>query len=145
MSMKPKGVPLEGEEVYYWHGYSLVIVGLALLLLILIGINILLTELSVIHFPFIMVLVLIVGFFYSMTIIVEEGRVIVKYGVGLFVTEIDFHSIGNYRFDKNNYFRAWLYNPMGDKTLVLELRGGTSLVLPIDDPKHFQEVTRIKY
>ena len=85
------------------------------------------------------------GFVYNITVIVDGHGLIVTYGIGILNTEIDTSAIDKTQIDKNTGVTPVIYNPFGENSLLIHLRGGDIFRVPCDDVKKLQHSLSRRY
>lgn len=85
------------------------------------------------------------GFFYNITVAVDGHGLITTFGIGLIRTEIDVGAIDTTHISKNNKLVPMLYNPLGENSLLIKLRGGETYSVPCDNVKLLQQKLERRY
>lgn len=81
---------------------------------------------------------------FRMVVVVDNEVILLSYGIGLFVTEIDLFSVERSSIEPNNFVRAWFYRPTAQNVLLVHLRGGGKVAIPTDTPKDLAQIINFK-
>ena len=81
---------------------------------------------------------------FQIHITIDRVAIQISYGVGLLSRTIELAHITNTAIEANDKALAWFYQPFRDGCLVLTLRGGSRVALPVREQRKIAEMLRVK-
>lgn len=80
--------------------------------------------------------------FYSCRITITGDAVTIRYGIGVVRREFPRHSVEATRAVPNEHILAWVYRPMSERALLIQIRNGPDIVLPTTSPLELSETIK---
>jgi hypothetical protein len=81
---------------------------------------------------------------FQIHITIDRVAIQISYGVGLLSRRIELAQVTNTAIEANDKVFAWFYQPFRDGCLVLSLRGGSRVALPVREQRKIAEMLRVK-
>ena len=92
-----------------------------------------------------LVVVFILGLaFFRVRLTVLGSGILFTYGIGLFESHVEFAAIRNAISGPNASLKSWLYAPLSPEVVVLTLRSGEVMHLPVEEPRRVLDVLRAR-
>jgi hypothetical protein len=125
---------------YFWSRVSLVLLAFFLLYQVLVVLKGVFYGVDVTFWFLLAGGFFVLGFIYSMRVVVDKESLYISYGIGLFSKDINLAEIERCSIVENKNLLAWVYNPGGQYALRLHFRMKRDVTIPSDDPKKLQGI-----
>jgi len=123
------------QEEYYRNYISWVTLGMCLLLCFGLVICAKFIGFSFIYLIIFFLIILCLLLFFRVSISIENGSILITYGIGLISNEIIINEIKNCEMLENKYFRTWMFVPNSLYVLKINFRTGGYILIPTDEAK----------
>jgi hypothetical protein len=81
---------------------------------------------------------------FCVTITIDQHSIFLSWGIGLVADEMPLATVERCQITSNRYLSTWIYTPRSENILVLLLRGGGRVVLPVSEPKRVMGLLNVK-
>lgn len=129
---------------YYWQKTSYVIIAFFMLYQILLVMRSFFYSFDVAYWFLMAGGVFVLGFVYSMRVVVDRESLYYSFGVGLLSREIHLGAVARCSIEENSALIAWLYNPGAERILRVHLRQGGSVAIPCDEAKKLSGILQMQ-
>ena len=134
-----------GGVRYQENRPSLIIIGLFVLLEMFVTIHVVLMGFNIVHFILAGFGLLAFLFLFRLKIVIDDECVLLSWGIGAFCRDIAVGDMRAFTLAPNRNIAAWIYNPFGEQIVVIELRAGGRVLVPVTEPKKVMEMLGSKH
>lgn len=129
-----------GKRRYFENRTSVVVIGLTILGEALVIIHLLLASVTLIHAVLAGAFLLFFLFLYRLQIVIDQNAVQLTWGVGAFVKEVAVGDMKSIVLIPNRRISTWLYNPLAELVVAIQLRRGGVVAFAVREPKKVLEI-----
>jgi len=129
---------------YHHHHISVLLLGAFLAIEAVIGLLLYFSPHSAILWCSAILLIVFILNFYSLSVVIDDQWVGIKYGLGFIVRTIELASVRNATLVPNRHLRTWCYNSRDKEVIELQLKDGGAEVFETEQPDKTVAIIRAR-